>query len=236
MSYSKDLSGLVFGRLTVSHKTGVSADGNSIMWLCNCECGNTINTRRNNLVRGSTKSCGCLVKETRKQKGKNIKDLTGKRFGELTVYCLANKRGNDRSAYWHCECDCGNYSTVSTNNLNSGEVQRCKDCGNKRGNKTHGLTNTRTYKLYQNMKTRCYNPNRDSWQRYGGRGITVCERWLESYENFLADMGECPEGLTLDRINNDGNYEPSNCRWTNWSEQAKNRTIWQNERKKELST
>jgi hypothetical protein len=73
------------------------------------------------------------------------------------------------------------------------------------------------------MKTRCYNPNIKKFKNHGGRGISVCDRWLNSFENFLADMGEKPTGLTLDRIDNDGNYEPSNCRWTTWSEQNKNR-------------
>lgn len=88
---------------------------------------------------------------------------------------------------------------------------------------THGMTGTRTYRSWESMKRRCLNPNERAFPNYGGRGITVCERWLASFENFFADMGECPPGLTLDRRNNDGNYEPGNCRWATYSEQARNR-------------
>jgi hypothetical protein len=91
--------------------------------------------------------------------------------------------------------------------------------------RTHGQAaggGTRTYHAWKSMVRRCTNPSSADWVRYGGRGITVCSRWLR-FEDFLADMGGCPDGLSLDRINNDGNYEPGNCRWTTWEQQMRNR-------------
>lgn len=91
-------------------------------------------------------------------------------------------------------------------------------------NYSHGLSQTRTYEAWKHMIQRCTNPHAKHFSYYGGRGITVCERWLSSFENFLADMGERPPGLTLDRYpDNDGNYEPDNCRWATWTQQAANR-------------
>ncbi len=89
---------------------------------------------------------------------------------------------------------------------------------------THRLTNTPTYSSWEGMKARCLNPNDSNYHRYGGRGITICEQWL-AFKNFLEDMGTRPDGLTLDRVDNDGNYELDNCRWATWKEQANNRPI-----------
>lgn len=90
--------------------------------------------------------------------------------------------------------------------------------------KTHGMTKTRTYKKWAGMKTRCYNEKEESYKYYGAKGIRVCDSWLNSFDNFLKDMGTCPEGYTLDRIDSDNNYSPDNCRWATLKQQANNKT------------
>ena len=145
-----------------------------------------------------------------------VKALDAIRYGRLTP--LFHKSGG-----WLCRCDCGAECTVTGNHLRQGRVQSC-GCLNTeklRAPKTHGKSKTRTWTIWNLMRQRCTNPRNESFKNYGGRGITICQRWDE-FANFLADMGEAPTGLTIDRCENDGNYEPGNCRWVTRGEQALN--------------
>ncbi len=151
-----------------------------------------------------------------------MKNLSGQRFGRLEVICFDNSK--DGITKFLCVCDCGEFSIVRRNNLISGNTKSC-GCQSSRQAITHGDSNTKLYRTWESIITRCYNKKQKQYKDWGGRGITVCDRWRYSYVNFRSDMGPKPEGLTLDRIDNDGNYEPSNCRWATYLVQNNNQRL-----------
>lgn len=151
-----------------------------------------------------------------------LKDRTGWIVGRWTVIELHSKKRN--AYYWLCRCKCGTLKPIRGTHLDCGSTHSC-GCKVKEGR--HGHTkhkgSTKEYGAWSHMKRRCLSRTGPKWKSYGGRGITFCERW-KTFENFLSDMGKAPDGLTLERVDTNGNYEPSNCIWASYKDQQNNRT------------
>jgi hypothetical protein len=216
-----DLTGERFGRLVVQ-AYAYSKDDNRC-WACLCDCGNAAIVTTEQLRKKHKKqdfpACrACLYPN---------KVLPGKRYDRLVVLELLP----DRKA--RCLCDCGNETIVFRNNLRPSNTGSCGCLHYERfamGHTKHQMVGTREYRTWTMMKNRCLNPQTPIYKYYGGRGITICQRWQDSFEAFYADMGSRPPAMSLDRIDNNGNYEPGNCRWSNQSTQMSNtRVSWPQE-------
>lgn len=171
------------------------------------------------------------------------KELSGKYFGRLVVINDSGKRAKDGVVYWSCRCECGNFVDVYSKSLTSGKTRSCGCLNieslrangkeaikhvskwiekNKHPSITHGKTKSKEYISWIKLKSRCENLNDIRYENYGKRGIKVCERW-KKFEAFYDDMGICPDGFSIDRIDNDKGYSPENCRWATKSQQQRNK-------------
>lgn len=231
-----NLSGKTFGKLTVLYRADNHVDSKGhkrAMWKCRCDCGNETIVSTTNLKRGNIKSCGKCNGKTRNEKGqyekgKNIKDITGMKYGKLTVIHL-DKIVN-RKSYWLVKCECGTVKSVRGDTLKSitscGCIKKEQDIVNFGISNNHQMTYNPVYHIWQAMISRCENPNQSHYMDYGGRGIKVCSEWhdIKYFAEWANETGfVAGKNLSIERKDVNGNYCPENCCWIDRKFQARNR-------------
>ena len=219
----KDLAGQRFGKLLVVSRAA-NARNRDTAWLCACDCGKTKVVVGYSLTGGRTNSCGKHGSSHR------LKDVVGQKFGRLTV--VSRFGSNPRkAATWLCVCDCSGETVVPTSHLLSGHTMSCACAAKDRfrsmvthHGQAHRSGYSGAYKSWANMIKRCTSSKHPFWKNYGGRGITICEKWRR-FEGFFEDMGPRPPKLSLDRKNGNDNYEKLNCRWATSLVQGQNQRL-----------
>lgn len=215
----KDITGQKFGKLTVLRRDGyTNGKRKSILWLCKCDCGNEVLRTASHLKANYVSSCGqCNLI--------NDSEYIGKKFGYWTI--IEPAKGNNKKAYL-CECRCGKIKKVYLDTLKLGTSKSC-GCFHreemKKRQTTHGKTGQRIIHIYYDMKSRCYDERNNRFYDYGGRGIKMCDEWKNNSSAFVewSIQNGYTDSLSIDRIDNDGDYEPDNCRWITLKEQAQNK-------------
>lgn len=229
-----DLTGKTFGNWEVISRA--PSKGTSTMWLCRCKCGIERDVSGNNLKRGNSISCGCTGN------AKNLKpsDYIGKRYGRLlvidfSVKCVGHKQIN--TPYFVCRCDCGTIKEIKVSQVKSGDTVSCGCYGREmtsmrmKDNGKKGYdTKSRLYRIWSGIKVRCYNKNHKDYALYGAKGVRVCDEWFNNYTDFQewSLVNGYADNLSIDRIDTNGNYEPSNCRWTTALIQGRNKKVKSN--------
>lgn len=211
------MEGRIFGKWQVMKLS--ETDNHGSWYDCKCECG-TLKSIPATTLR-ARRSLQCKNCHYASQYSPDL--MMGRIFGKWKVIDFVGVK--NKLQRFSCKCKCGFTKTLYGSYLRAGKTKQCVTCHNReiaRKNIKHGYWDTSTYKIWCAMLQRCNNPKSTGYKHYGARGIKVCERW-ELFENFLKDMGLRPGSLTLDRIDNDGNYEPSNCRWVTHKENCNNR-------------
>ena len=223
MPIKVDLRGRRFGKLLVLYREPPGSP-QPRRWVCACDCGQQCKRTTFQLTHGEARHCGCNPAYI---------DITGQRYGRLVALEYVGS-SSKKQALWLCQCDCGQKTTVRGAQLRGGRTKSCgclmrevaaKGMSERQG--THRMTDSPEYRAWVQARARCRDSKHPAWKNYGGRGITVCERWNRphgGFEAFFEDMGPRPSPKhSLDRIDNSAGYCKENCRWTTWSEQSKNK-------------